>query len=152
MLAKYCSLVLGPPLFLLRDARLHDTKTHPFHRRGRRLQKPHTPVQERHKQRQMTVPATTAEAKNHAASAQAGEIPRLKPLTYGEKKELPKLELQIEAAEAEVARLEAELGDAATWAEGPARGVVIEVELRAARELAHALLARWEALMERSGG
>ena len=80
---------------------------------------------------QAPVLASSAQAASvQASSAQASSAQlevKKKPLTYAERLELPKLEGQIEAADAEVSRLEAELGDPSTWSAGPARGVALEI-------------------------
>ena len=72
-----------------------------------------------------------------------------KPLTYSEELELPELEPRIEAAEAELARLEALLAAPETWAGGPDRGLAVQGERDAARREAERLFARWEELMTR---
>ncbi|GMV42353.1 MAG: energy-dependent translational throttle protein EttA [Myxococcales bacterium] len=87
------------------------------------------------------------EAKREAPTARPPR--KKKPLTYGEEKEFAGLEGRVEAADAEVARLEAALADPALWAAGPAAGLELDRQLVAAREEAARLYARWEDLMTR---
>ena len=75
---------------------------------------------------------------------------RKKALTYGEEIELTGIEPLIEAADAEVARLEAAMADPGLWAGGPDAGIALDRELTAARAEAARLYARWEDLLTRS--
>ncbi len=94
-----------------------------------------------------------AEAQQKKAAAEAAKAPAAKKkLTYGEEKELAGIEPRIEAADAEVARLEAAVADPAVWADGPARGTALQAELETARAEAARLYARWEELLTRSEG
>ncbi len=91
--------------------------------------------------------AETARRENDEKSPEPKERRReRKGLTYGEEIELREIMAKIEAAEAEVARLEAELADPALYAERGAEVPALGEALEAARGLVEELLARWEEL------
>ncbi len=71
-------------------------------------------------------------------------------LTWNEKQELSGMEAAIEAAEAEVERLEALLADGALWTTDHETARRVDDELRTARAAAEALYARWEDLESRA--
>jgi ATP-binding cassette subfamily F protein uup len=76
---------------------------------------------------------------------------RAKPrgLTYAEQLELPELEKKIELADAQVAELEAELSDPATYRGGNERSKSVMDKLAAAKSEAERLMLRWEELEEK---
>jgi ATP-binding cassette subfamily F protein uup len=97
-----------------------------------------------------------------AAAASAKELPRAtgpkgqaepkpgrKGLTLPEKKELAGIMDKIEAAETEVAQLEARLADPAVYSGGGGEVQELMKKLATARERAAALTARWEELERR---
>ncbi len=93
-----------------------------------------------------------------AGSATGGEVPvrgsrpPKKGLTLGEEKELAALPERIDAAEQDVARIEAELNDPALYAQRGGEVNAIKARLVAARAALDALMARWEALETKRGG
>ncbi len=101
-------------------------------------------------------------AEQKAQEAAARELPRAtgpkvqaepraprRGLTIPEKRELAGILDRIEAAEAEVARLEARLADPAVYSAGGGEVPELMKKLAAAREQAAALTARWEDLERR---
>ena len=106
---------------------------------------------QRLRQERLLAARAEAERKRDAARVQdKARAPRKKkPLTYGEQKELATLEPRVEAAEAEVARLQAALAEPDLWASGAEAGMELDRQLVAAKEAAATLFARWEDLMTR---
>jgi len=72
--------------------------------------------------------------------------PPKKGLTFSEEKELVALPDRIEAAEGDVARIEAELNDPALYAQRGAEVSGIQSRLAEARHALEAMMSRWEAL------
>ena len=76
-----------------------------------------------------------------------------KGLTLGEEKELAQIGDRIEAAEQEVAKVEAELNDPTLYSQRGGEVNVIRARADAAKASLEALMARWEALeTKKSGG
>ncbi|MDP6978515.1 MAG: ABC-F family ATP-binding cassette domain-containing protein [Myxococcota bacterium] len=71
-------------------------------------------------------------------------------LTFKEKRELEGLVERVEAADAEVAAIEARLSDPETYKDASVDVAELTRQLEAARELASELFERWEALEARS--
>ena len=87
------------------------------------------------------------------AEPKAERTPRRKrALTYADRLELERLPEQIEAAEATVSTLEAELADPALYKDGGEDVAAKTAELGAAREEAERLMARWEELETKAQG
>ncbi len=78
-----------------------------------------------------------------------GAAPGPKPLNFAEKKELDGLMDRIDAAETQVASLEARLADPELYTKTPSEAGKVAEELAAAREAVAGLIARWEALEAR---
>jgi ATP-binding cassette subfamily F protein uup len=90
---------------------------------------------------------TTASAPpNPATTAKPPERARAVKLSYSEQRELDGLLPAIEAAEAEVARLEAALSDPDLYKSGASAGRLLDTELAGARKGLETKLARWEEL------
>lgn len=85
-----------------------------------------------------------------AAPAKAKKSTAAK-LSYNEKRELAGMEASIESAEEEVARLEMELADPATWTADVTRGKALQGELEVAQAKVTELYARWEVLSSKGG-
>jgi hypothetical protein len=86
-------------------------------------------------------------------SGAAGATGARKPLTHAERKELEGIFVSIEAAETEVAELEATLADGSIYARADAATYVkaTQTALEAARARASSLTSRWEELEARKG-
>lgn len=89
-------------------------------------------------------PSSQAAAKSET-SARTKSIAS-KGLTYAERLELEAIEPKIEAADAEVASLEAALADPATYAGDPGHARTVAATLETARELSTSLTDRWAEL------
>jgi ABC transport system ATP-binding/permease protein len=91
-----------------------------------------------------------AERQRRAQRAEIAARPAAKkPLTYAEEKELAGIEPALEAADREVARLEAALGEPGLWAGAGEKGRALAEELEAAKARSAALYARWDELLTR---
>ena len=73
-------------------------------------------------------------------------------LTYAERLELQRIEGDIETAEQAVADLEAELGDPATYEQGPSKARELDTRLSTAKDRLDTLMARWEELESKKDG
>ena len=101
--------------------------------------------------------ADRARTESSQPSADRGKPPipatnGAKPLTYLEKKELAGIEAAIEAAEAEVARLEAEISAPEFYSSPHETTREVLNALRSAKDSASALFSRWEELEVRARG
>jgi len=104
--------------------------------------------------RDQAVADEPSEAATDDPAIASDEAPRAKKkgLTYGEEIELGEILSKIEAAEAEVSRLEAELADPDLYVARGAEVPALNAALDAARLEAEALITRWEALEEKKEG
>ena len=81
-----------------------------------------------------------------AAAAAAATAKRAPKLSYKEERELADIEKTIEAAEAEVRRIEAELADPELYRRDAVRAGALGTELSSAQARAQALMDRWQEL------
>ena len=94
------------------------------------------------------------EAREAARKAKAKEpkpAPVKRGLSYHEKREFEGIEPAIEAAETQVAELEAQLADPTLWTERHEEARELDTALQAARAEVERLYARWEELSEIAG-
>ena len=80
--------------------------------------------------------------------ANGASAPKPRRLTYGEQRELQRLEETIMEAEAEVARLQEVLSDPDLYTDTPERVAELNAEFRRAGERVEALYSRWAELEE----
>jgi ATP-binding cassette subfamily F protein uup len=95
--------------------------------------------------------AARAEPRPVAPKPGAATARREARLSFKERRELEALPDQIEALEAELAEIDARLGDPATYRDGGADVAAWTARREAAQAAIDAAYARWEALSERDG-
>ncbi len=88
-------------------------------------------------------------ARKKAVVAQSEPVAPRAGLSWKEKRELEGIEERIEAADAEVARLELAVSDPALWSKDHARALELDRSLGQARGESEQLYARWEELEAR---
>ena len=94
--------------------------------------------------------ATPQETKQSPKTTGEATKPARVGLSYAERKELAGIEEAIENAEADVARIEAELADPSTYDGGPEQGRELADALDKARGRVEELMQRWEELESRA--
>ena len=94
--------------------------------------------------------AATKPAKKKAQSKEPKVQEGPKPLTYGEKMELEEIPAKIEAAEADVARLQEKLADPTLWQGDQSEAMALQQQATEKQGTLAELYARWEALEERA--